>query len=492
MTETDDERRLALIEDLLALPAETSWVEFKHNNTDPKMIGKYISALSNAARLSDKQSAYLVWGIGDEDRAVLGTDFIPSAKKHQNEPIEFWLSKRVKPDIIFSFHEIKHSDGRLVLLEISAAINAPIEFDRIAYIRIGSATPRLSDYPDRMRALLEKLRPYDWEFGVAKPFQTTEQVFDLLDYSAYFHLTHQTLLDKSASILERLSHEKLIIRDVGDYWNITNLGAILFAKNLNDFDMRLARKAIRLIVYDGSGRNSPVKKRQDDQLGYAIGFQNLMEYINVLLPENEHIDEALRIKVPLLPSVAIRELIANALIHQDMRMTGTGPLIEFFDDRLEITNPGTPLISPDRFIDHPPRSRNEALAALMRRMGMCEEAGSGIDKVVGAAEFYQLPPPDFREENNATKATLFAHRSFEHMTSEERIRACYQHAVLLHVSNKMMKNSTLRKRLGIEQQNSAQVSQVIRAALDEGKILRADPKRPRSGYIPFWADLPRI
>ena len=126
--------------------------------------------------------------------------------------------------------------------------------------------------------------------------------------------------------------------------------------------------------------------RQDGQRGYASGFKGLIDYIEALLPRNEHIGTAFRTEAALFPPIAIRELVANALIHQDMTVTGSGPLIELFSDRLEITNPGVPLINPDRFIDLPPRSRNESLAALMRRMRICEEQGTGIDKVIAAVE----------------------------------------------------------------------------------------------------------
>ena len=95
-----------------------------------------------------------------------------------------------------------------------------------------------------------------------------------------------------------------------------------------------------------------------------------------MLPQNEHIGATFRQVQRLFPEVAIRELIPNALIHQDMTIRGSGPQIELFSDRLEITNPGASLIQPDRMIDLPPRSRNEALASLMRRMDICEEQGS--------------------------------------------------------------------------------------------------------------------
>lgn len=104
--------------------------------------------------------------------------------------------------------------------------------------------------------------------------------------------------------------------------------------------------------------------------GYASGFAGLMDYINALLPRNEVIGKALRREVPMYPDLAVRELVANALIHQDFSVTGAGPMVEVFADRMEITNPGLPLVNTERFLDSPPRSRNEQLASFMRRMGL--------------------------------------------------------------------------------------------------------------------------
>ncbi len=227
--------------------------------------------------------------------------------------------------------------------------------------------------------------------------------------------------------------------------------------------------------------------RLDGQKGYAVGFEGLVEYVNNLLPKNEHIGAALREDRPLFPSLAIRELVANALIHQDMTITGAGPQIELFEDRLEISNPGATLVRPDRMIDLPPRSRNEALASLMRRMKMCEEQGSGLDKVVEACEVAQLPAPLFRAESNATQAVLYGPRTFAEMTQDERVRACYFHAVLKFLSGDRMKNASLCGRLGIAAKNAAQASAVINKTLDAGLIRVADQEHPRAGYVPHWA-----
>jgi ATP-dependent DNA helicase RecG len=480
-------RTLAIIDDLRKLPAEAPWAEFKENNADAPLIGKLISALANSARMSDEHFAYVVWGVRDGTHQAVGTTFEPGTQKENNQPLDLWLAQRLQPAIDFRFETIDYHGTRLVLLTIPAASTAPVEFDRTAFVRIGNATPRLSDHPERLKALWAKLQPYAWETGVAVQFLTGDEVLLKLDYASYFDLTAQPLPDNRVGIFEKLVADRLIQPDAGGHWNITNLGAVLFAKRLSDFSPSIARKAVRFVAYDGMNRANTVTHRTDSQRGYAAGFKGLVEYIDGLLPRNEHIGKAFREEQPLYPSIAIRELVANALIHQDMTIMGAGPLIELFSDRMEITNPGKPLVSPDRFLDLPPRSRNEVLASLMRRMRLCEEQGTGIDKVIFHVELHQLPPPDFRTEGDAVRTVLFAPRRFAEMTPDERIRACYQHAALRFVSGERMKNSTLCERFGIDPKNASQASVIIGQCQKAGLIRPADPTHPRSGYVPFWA-----
>jgi len=185
----------------------------------------------------------------------------------------------------------------------------------------------------------------------------------------------------------------------------------------------------------------------------------------------------------------VRELVANAIIHQDFFVSGAGPLIEIFDDRMEITNPGEPLIETARFLDTPPRSRNDTLASFMRRIGVCEERGSGIDKVVFETEFYQLPAPVFEVPGKNTRAILFAHRAFKDMSKEDRVHACYLHSCLKYVKRDNMTNSSLRKRFAIEAKNSSMVSRIIRDAMDCNRIKPFDQSASRKlmSYVPYWA-----
>lgn len=476
-----------LVTELRKLPAETGWVEFKVNNSNPQEIGEYLSSLSNSAALEGKANAYLVWGIQDQTHEVVGTSLKPSRTKEGNEDLENWLLRLLNPRLHFRWHEIEYQGKPVVLLEIPRASGKPTLFAGIEYIRVGSYRKKLKDYPDLERDL--------WRVFDATPFEDLKamvhvdaaQVLSLLDYPSYFELLSLPLPTDRAKILESLAEDRLIETNDAGHWNVRNLGAILFAKNLDTFH-GLSRKAVRVIVYEGRGRLKTVRE-QEGRKGYASGFEGLIDFINALLPRNEVVGKALRKDVPMYPELAIRELVANALIHQDFSITGAGPMIEIFADRMEITNPGHPLVSTDRFLDTPPRSRNEQLASFMRRAGICEERGSGVDKVVSQTEFYQLPAPSFEVLDGSTRAILFAYQKLNDMDRGDRVRACYLHACLRYVERDQMTNSSLRDRFGIEQKNSATASRLIREALEDSRIKPFDPEQGKkhAKYLPFWA-----
>ena len=164
-------------------------------------------------------------------------------------------------------------------------------------------------------------------------------------------------------------------------------------------------------------------------------------------------------------------------------------MVELFANRIEITNPGLPLVKTDRLLDSPPKSRNEAIASFMRRVNICEERGSGIDKVVIETELYQLPAPVFRTTDEHTIAILCAHKPLTEMDRSERIQACYLHAALKYVQNDYLTNTSIRQRFGIEEQNMAAASRIIRDTRDAGLIRLFDqdaaPKFRK--YVPYWA-----
>ncbi len=483
----DEDYWRSVVRELVALPAETGWLEFKNNNGDPQEIGEYLSALANSAAMEGKARAYLIWGVDDANHEILGTTFQPSTKRLGNEELESWLLRQLSPKIDFRFHAVTVDDKKVVVLEIDRAFRHPVQFVGVAYIRIGSYKKKLKEFQEKERALWRILDATPFELLPAMERVNGDDVISLLDYPAYFDLFARPLPNGRDGILQALVSDHLIERQEGGTWMIRNLGAILFAKRLSDFG-RLQRKAVRVIAYKGTGRVETLKETEGNR-GYAAGFEGLIGFINGLLPGNEVIGQALRKTVTVYPELAIRELVANALIHQDFSITGSGPMVEIFSDRMEITNPGAPLVDPQRMLDHPPRSRNEALASLMRRVGICEERGSGVDKVVSLTEFYQLPAPAFEIVGDSTRSTLFAPRPLTKMDKEDRIRAVYLHACLRYVQREFMTNTSIRERFGIELKNSATASRLLKEAMGTRVIRLADESAASKlrKYVPGWS-----
>jgi len=468
--------------------AELPYIEFKVNDYRAQDIGEYVSALSNTAALFNQERAFMIWGIEDETHDIVGTNFDPQKEKVGSQGLDLWISTQLEPQIQFYFHKTNIDGKDLVLLEINRAESSPIKFKSIDYIRIDSHKKKLKDYPDTERELWAVFSRKPFESLIALENVSGDLALRYLDYSAYFEMLSLDLPSNKDGILEALLADGMIAKNEADNYNITNLGAILFAKNLSAFPA-LERKAIRVIKYEGNDRISSASKEQVGGKGYASGFEGLIDYINNLLPSNEILGKALRKVVPMYPEMAIRELVANAIIHQNFFMKGTSPMIEIFNDRMEITNPGIPLIDKSRFVDHPPVSRNEKLASFMRRIGVCEERGSGYDKVVAQTEAYQLPAPDIDLYENHTKVTLFAHTEYAKMSKSDRLRACYFHACLKRVNRDFMTNSSLRERFQIDTKNSSMVSRLLNEACDAGliKISEESTSDKNRKYLPYWA-----
>ncbi|MDD3474112.1 MAG: ATP-binding protein [Syntrophaceae bacterium] len=484
---TNEKYLNSLLCELCMLSKENEWIEFKHNRHDENEIGQYISALSNSALLNGKDKAYMVWGVDDKTHEVLGTGFSPMRKKIGNEELENWLLQRLSPKINFHFHEFQAGDNTVVILEISAASQHPTSFNHEEFIRIGSYCKKLKDFPEKERELWRLLDKTPFELFTAAEHLTKDKVFELLDYAAYFELLNLHVPDGHSAILETLFNDQLILKDDTGSYCITNLGAILFAKDLDNFPS-LKYKAVRVVQYESNNKLKTIREKIGIK-GYAVGFKNLIEYIVTLMTKEENLNSPIRKTITMFPTLAIRELVANALIHQDLFETGTRVMIELFDDRLEITNPGMPLVDINRFLDAPPKSRNEKLASLMRRLGICEERGSGFDKVVIEIEMNQLPAPIIETPGSFTRVILFAYRELKNLTKEDRMRACYYHACIKYVERDYMTNTSLRTRFGIDSKNGAMASRIINEAIQSELICIYDESVGAKArkYVPAWA-----
>lgn len=457
----------------LIVPREGANLEFKEAKTQydfQKLLGYCVG-------IANEGGGRLILGVTNNlPRQIIGTTAFQNYQEVQNRIFDK-LGFRVDVE------ELLPSEGRVLIFHIPGRPRGT------AYNLGGAYLMRSTDElvpmsEDRLREIFSEGKP-DWFLESTKSGLSEQKVISLLDTQGFFDLLKQPYPTTQASVLEKLEKEKLI-QKIDGHWDITNLGGILFAKRLADFDS-LKRKAPRVIAYEG---NNKLKTRLDQvgDRGYAVGFRSLINFANSQTPANEVIGAAIREEVKMFPEVAIRELVANALIHQDFAETGTSVVVEIYSDRIEISNPGKPFIQPERFIDEY-QSRNEQLADLMRRLGICEEKGSGVDRVVHSAEAFQLPAPDFRTSDRRTTAVLFAHQDFSVMNGSDRVRACYQHCCLKWVMNERMTNQSLRARFNLDESKSETASRIIRDTVETGKIKPEGDGQAKkyARYIPFWA-----
>ena len=478
---------MEILRRLLSMPAESELVEFKeaNNDFDSDKLGKYFSALSNEANLKGATEAWLVFGVNNAQE-VVGTAF-------RNDPVKLQkLTKEVADHctnrLTFrGIHEATYEGKRVILLEIPPATSGhPTAWKGHHYGRDGeSIGPLNTDERHRIEGRFQQQTGF--ERGIAYANASASHVLGLLDCEKYFSLfSYPAPTDGAQEIIARLVKDKAVIRANGSL-QITNLGAILFARDLRQFE-HLAYKGIRIILYEGTGRTG-AKRETKGQMGYAIGFQKAVDWLNERLPSAEEIRSVRRETVPMYPLRAVRELIANALIHQDFTVFGSTLMVEVFENRIEITNPGIPLINVLEFLNHIPVSRNEAIAATMQLFDFCEQRGSGIDRVVEECEKHQLPAPDFIRGDNYTQAILYAPRPLREMDRRDKIRACYQHACLKHANGQQMTNQSFRERMGIAEKNYSIASRIIAETIEEGLIQPYDPEnksKKHAKYIPVF------
>jgi len=455
-------------------PSEHQRLEFKEAKTqlDFGKLCKYCVALANEG------GGQLLLGIADKPpRPVVGTAAL-------NNPVG--MAEKLFQTLGFrvDVEEVNHPDGRVVVFHIpSRPRGTAYHLEGTYLMRAGGELAPMSE--DQLRRIFAEGEP-DWLEEHTKTGLDAAQVVELLDTQSFFELLKLPYPANQAGVLDRLQQERLVDFEAG-HCAVRRLGALLLAKRLQDFP-DLSRKAPRVVVYNGTSKLD-TKLDQPGIKGYAVGFRELVHFIMSQLPQNEIIEDALRKEVKLVPEIAVRELAANALIHQDFRIGGASVMIEIYADRVEISNPGEPVVPVDRFIDGY-QSRNERLADLMRRFAICEEKGSGVDKVIQAIELHQLPAPDFRAGFKRFYAVLLAPKPFVAMDRGDRIRACYQHCCLKWVLGERMTNQSLRDRFHQPESKTAIISQIIAAAVD-AKVIKPDEtvgdSRKLARYLPFWA-----
>lgn len=451
---------------------------------DKKRLTEHLSALSN-----QPGGGYLVYGV-DNTGTPIGVDE-QVVETTVNQLANLGRSS-LEPPLALDHAVEEYESIRLLFVHVPESSVKPVHLRgkglEESFIRSGGTTRKAAR--QEIGTLMLNSRTPRWEDLHASVLLPDDEFTAKLSVAPIFKMLERPIPSDSEDTLAWMAAERFISREPAGGGYVNNLGAITAARKLADFP-DLSRKAIRVVVYDGLNKAS-TRLEKEGTKGYAISFQGLIEYVMTLLPQSEVIEQALRKKRTIYPEIALREIIANALIHQDFSITGAGPLIEIFDDRIEVSSPGGLLPSKrlDRIIGTQPESRNEQLARAFRRYKICEERGSGLLKAGLQIELYGLPPIEFTSGSNYFKVALHAPRTFAKMSPSERLEACYQHAVLKYYSDSAMTNTTLRERLKMPEKQRSMVSVLIQEAIDMKMVKPADPankSKKFAEYVPFWA-----
>jgi predicted HTH transcriptional regulator len=482
---TSDPR--ALLERLLQEKTEVEWLEFKHNNSDPDLIGRTISACSNAAILAERDKAFIVWGIENQTRKKVGTTVrLREMKGKGNEGLHNWLTTLLEPKILLEPLDFSTEDGmQFSIMVMEPTYDRPVRFAGMEYVRVGEHIKALKDLPEHTRSLWLATSRRKFENAIALTHQSLPEIFEKLDTHIYYKLSDTPRPENDLEIVRKLVSIGAIKEDMEGGYDVTNLGALLFAKDITAFPP-ISTKSVRVIKYSGTDKRQS-EGEIEGRRGYAVGFEGMLKYILDRLPKKEIYDRGVRKNVPQHSEIAVREILANALIHQDFTVTGSAPVVEIYQDRLEISNPGKSLIAIDRIIDER-RSRNEKFAETMREMGLCEERGGGIDKAILDIEEKFLPAPLFIHSATSMRVVIFGPKTFAELSKTDRVWACYCHCVVRWIRHNLMNNASLRQRFSLPDEDYQIASEVIANAKKEKKIKPAESGQSNkyARYIPHF------
>lgn len=476
----------ALLRRLLQEEAEAPWLEFKKNNCSPEHIAESISGCANAAMLLGKERAFIVWGIEDKTKRRVGTDVRLAAKKMGGVNLMNWLTQVIEPQLMLEAVDFEDDGLRHSILAIEPSYDRPVTFRDASFIRIGENTKSLKNFREHERSLWLITAKRKFENAIAAPHQSGSQIPEKLDTDAFYRLSKEEKPQNNGEIVRRFAAAGFVKDDMEGGYDITNMGALLFARDIREFPS-IAAKSVRVIRYAGADKRESLGETEGRQ-GYAVGFVGLLRYVTQTLPRKEVYVEGVRRMDSVYSEIAIREVIANALIHQDFTIGGSGPVVEIYADRIEVTNPGNSLIEVDRIIDER-RSRNESLGAAMRTLGICEERGGGIDKAIIDIEERFLPAPEFTASENSMRVVIFGPKKFEQLSKADKIWSCFCHCVVRWIRHDYMSNTTLRDRFSLAKDDYQAVSDVIANARQAGRIVPAesDQGKRNAKYVPYWA-----
>lgn len=381
-----------LLDELVNLPHEQQWVEFKMNagSITNEQIGEYISAISNGATIANKPFGYIVWGVEDSTHQIKGTNFKFSTAKNGNQDLELWLRNLLHPRINFEIFEFDYSGKHIVLLRIPAARIEPTHFHKKAHIRIGSNKTDLRNFPEYVRQIYNSLE--DWSARIVE-----KATIEHLDEEA-IKLARQKFKEKNnkasyANEIDTWTDEKFLDKaKVTIDGKITNTTLILLGKEESS---HLLLPAIAEITW-----KLETEEKAYEHFGPPLllnttkVLQNIRNVKYKFFPDNE----LLSTTVNKYDTRSILEALNNCIAHQDYALHSRIIVTEKID-RLIFSNAGSFFEgNPEDYSGGdktPDRYRNPWLANAMVNLGMIDRLGYGIYTIYLAQIKRFFPLPDY-------------------------------------------------------------------------------------------------
>ena len=396
---------LQVLKDLL-IRWEDEVVEFKeaNNDYDKSRIGQYFSAISNEANLKGLQFGWLVFGIRNRDKKIVGSDY---RNKKGLDTLKYEISQSTTGGISFIdifevYPVVEGEEKRVIMFQIPAAVTAiPTGWHDHYYGRNGESLGALSvEELDRIRGQEKK----DWSKQIVEGATIDSLCKEAIlvareEYKRRMNRPHITEETDAMSDMEFLVKHKLIINS-----KVTNAAMTLLGKSDYDYLMS-SPPQIMWRLYGSDGRDKdyeifPIPFLTEAEKVFTkirnLPYRYMLSQTTLFPADTQQYD-----------SWMLRELLNNCIAHTDYRM-GHRIYINEFEDKLKFTNPGTFLprkIEPVLNVSYnPPFYRNQLLAEAMFKFYMIDTATSGIRKVfyIQRDKFFPMPDYDLTTRNQVS------------------------------------------------------------------------------------------
>ena len=466
------------IAELLTTP-EGKTFECKRDLSSPLNLLKSLVAFANSA------GGLVLIGVADASREVIGLPEPLQAEEQLCNLIADGIAPRLVPNVEL----VAHGDLNLLLVEVFPSSQRPHHLikqgpEQGVFVRLGS-TNRQAD-----SALIEELRRS--VSGAAFDEQPIAELsVDDLDRDAITAAFEgiRSISDQDLHILRVLT--KVQGRDVP-----TAGGMLLFGRDRQSWFPDAWLQCARFVGTTKAG----IFDQLDIQAPLPQALEQALAFLKKHAVRSADFQELRRVDRWSIPLASLREALTNALVHSDYSQRGAPIRVAYFDDRIEIENPG--VLIPGLSLDDLPRGisrlRNRVISRVFRELGLIEQWGSGIPVILEEAASQHLPPPLFEEVGLRFRVTLPLAQPSSPAQGQSRPRGAESGAesraesgaeslaesrlaeqVLQALADGPMSKSEIARALGRESVSGA-LNRTIRQLLDRCEIGYTLPNTPNS------------